>query len=94
MGLTKIRAITFWWVSQLGMLPGTAAYVCAGSSVPSLKQLAEEGVGKVISWQLLLAFAMLGLLPLVIKRVMAAVRPFTRSRNDCPHELSRTTEAN
>lgn len=70
MGLTKIRAITFWWVSQLGMLPGTAAYVYAGSTVPSLKQLAEEGVGKVISWQLLLAFAILGLLPLVIKRLM------------------------
>lgn len=77
MGLTKIRAITFWWVSQLGMLPGTAAYVYAGSTVPSIKQLAEEGVGKVISWQLLLAFAILGLLPLVIKRVMAMlpIRP-------------------
>lgn len=77
MGLTKIRVFTFWWVSQIGMLPGTAAYVYAGSTVPSLKQLAEEGVGKVISWQLLLAFAILGLLPLVIKRVMAALRPAT-----------------
>jgi uncharacterized membrane protein YdjX (TVP38/TMEM64 family) len=71
MGLTKIRAFTFWWVSQVGMLPGTAAYVYAGSTVPSLKQLADEGVGKVISWQLLLAFAILGLLPLVIKRLVA-----------------------
>lgn len=70
MGLTKIRVITFWWVSQLGMLPGTAAYVYAGSTVPSLKQLAEGGIGKVISWPLLLAFAMLGLLPLVIKRIV------------------------
>jgi uncharacterized membrane protein YdjX (TVP38/TMEM64 family) len=75
MGLTKIRAVTFWWVSQLGMLPGTAAYVYAGSTVPSLQQLAENGVGRVLSWQLLLAFAILGLLPLLIKRVMAALRP-------------------
>jgi len=74
MGLTKIRIITFWWVSQIGMLPGTAAYVYAGSTVPSLTQLAEKGVGKVISWQLLLAFAILGLFPLVIKRVIAALR--------------------
>ncbi len=74
MGLTKMRASTFWWVSQLGMLPGTSAYVYAGSTVPSLKQLAEQGVGKVISWQLLLAFAILGLLPMVIKRVLAATR--------------------
>ncbi|TWU03534.1 TVP38/TMEM64 family protein [Neorhodopirellula pilleata] len=77
MGLTKISAITFWWVSQIGMLPGTAAYVYAGSTVPSLTQLAQEGVGTVISWQLFLAFAILGLLPLVIKRVMAAARSFT-----------------
>jgi len=74
MGLTKIRVITFWWVSQLGMLPGTAAYVYAGSSVPSLKQLAEEGVGKVISWQLILAFVILGVLPLAIKRMVTILR--------------------
>jgi uncharacterized membrane protein YdjX (TVP38/TMEM64 family) len=77
MGLTKIRVITFWWVSQIGMLPGTAAYVYAGSTVPGLKQLADKGVSKVVSWQLLFAFAILGLLPLVIKRVLAALRPDT-----------------
>jgi len=82
MGLTKIRVITFWWVSQLGMLPGTAAYVYAGASVPSLKLLAEEGVGKVVSWQLLLAFAILGLLPLVTKRVMATLRPVTKIQTE------------
>ncbi|MDP1561387.1 MAG: TVP38/TMEM64 family protein [Pirellulaceae bacterium] len=74
MGLTKIRVFTFWWVSQLGMLPGTIAYVYAGSTVPSLKKLAEEGVGTIVSWQLLLAFAILGLLPLMIKRVVAALK--------------------
>jgi len=35
MGLTKVRVSTFWWVSQIGMLPSTAAYVYAGSTVPS-----------------------------------------------------------
>lgn len=74
MGLSKIRVTTFWWVSQLGMLPGTTAYVYAGSTVPSLKQLAEDGIGKVISWQLLLAFAILGFLPLLLKHMMAVLR--------------------
>lgn len=73
MGLTKIRVITFWWVSQLGMLPGTAAYVYAGSTVPSLKTIAEEGVSEVMSWQFLLALAILGLLPLAIKRAMTTL---------------------
>jgi uncharacterized membrane protein YdjX (TVP38/TMEM64 family) len=70
MGLTRISAFTFWWVSQLGMLPGTAAYVYAGSRVPSLKVLADEGVGQILDWQLLIAFAIVGLLPLVIKKIM------------------------
>ncbi len=72
MGLTQIRVTTFWWVSQLGMLPGTAAYVYAGATVPSLQSLARDGVGKVLSWQLLLSFAILGLLPLVINRAVNA----------------------
>ncbi len=74
MGLTKIRAITFWWVSQIGMLPGTAAYVYAGASVPSLTVLADEGVGNVLNWQLVLAFAILGILPLALKKLLALVR--------------------
>ncbi len=70
MGLTNVRATTFWWVSQLGMLPGTAAYVYAGATVPSLTTLADEGVGSVLSWQMLSAFAILGLLPLATKKVL------------------------
>lgn len=73
MGLTTISLRTFWWVSQLGMLPGTVAYVYAGASVPTLQKLAEEGVGQVLSRQLILAFAILGVLPLAIKRVMTLV---------------------
>ena len=41
MGLTRIRVITFWWVSQLGMLAGTGVYVYAGSTIPNLAQLAD-----------------------------------------------------
>lgn len=70
MGLTRIRATTFWWVSQLGMLPGTIAYVNAGAALPSLQHLAEHGPGKIVNWQLLLAFAVLGILPLVLKRAV------------------------
>jgi len=67
MGLTRIHVWTFWWVSQIGMLPATVAYVYAGSRFPSLQKMASEGVGKVLSWQLLLAFTIIGILPLVLK---------------------------
>ncbi len=76
MGLTKVRASTFWWVSQIGMLPGTAAYVYAGSSVPSLAILAKDGVGSVLSWQMLVAFVVIGVLPLALKRAVSFLRHF------------------
>jgi uncharacterized membrane protein YdjX (TVP38/TMEM64 family) len=67
MGLTPMKARTFWWVSQIGMLPGTAVYVYAGSSVPQLVELADRGIGAVFSaaqiTQILIALALLGLFP-------------------------------
>lgn len=74
MGLTPIRTSTFWWVSQLGMLPGTAVYIYAGSRVPSLQTLADKGIGAVFTpgqiTQLLIAFALLGIFPLVSRWVL------------------------
>lgn len=69
MGVTKIRVSTFWWVSQLGMLPGTIAYIYAGTTLPSLKAIESGEVGKILSWQLVLAFSILGLLPWLMKRL-------------------------
>ncbi len=74
MGLTNLKVRTFWWVSQLGMLAGTIVYVYAGSSVPSLSELAEHGINAVFTpaqlTRLIVAFAMLGLLPLVTKKLI------------------------
>ncbi|MEZ6125534.1 MAG: TVP38/TMEM64 family protein [Planctomycetaceae bacterium] len=71
MGLTPMRVTTFWWVSQLGMLPATALYVYAGSRVPQLQILADEGVRAVFTRgqmaQILAAFVLLGLFPLIVR---------------------------
>jgi uncharacterized membrane protein YdjX (TVP38/TMEM64 family) len=73
MGLTRIRATTFWWVSQLGMLPGTAVYVYAGSRIPDLQTLETEGIKAIFSpvqlTQITIAFALLGLFPLLAKKI-------------------------
>jgi uncharacterized membrane protein YdjX (TVP38/TMEM64 family) len=71
MGLTPLRTWTYWWVSQLGMLPATAVFVWAGASVPSLQQLAERGTSGIVTPQLIAAFVCLGVFPLVVKRAMA-----------------------
>tara|TARA_R110002049_G_scaffold2750_2_gene21457 strand:+ start:240703 stop:241443 length:741 start_codon:yes stop_codon:yes gene_type:complete len=74
MGLTPLKARTFWWVSQLGMLPGTAVYVFAGSRVPNLSVLAEEGVKAVFSpsqlLQMTVAFGLLGVFPIAVKYIL------------------------
>jgi pyruvate/2-oxoglutarate dehydrogenase complex dihydrolipoamide dehydrogenase (E3) component/uncharacterized membrane protein YdjX (TVP38/TMEM64 family) len=58
MGLTPIKTWTFYWVSQLGMLAGTAVYVNAGTELA----LVESTAG-LFSPSLIGAFVLLGLLP-------------------------------
>lgn len=82
MGLAPIRVRTYWWVSQLGMLPGTALYVYAGSSVPSLRRLADEGLAAVFApgqlTRLTVALALLGLFPWVAR---VGVKRLSRRRS-------------
>ncbi len=75
MGLTSLPARTFWWVSQFGMLPGTAVFVYAGATVPDLQTLSEQGAAGILSPQLVIAFTLLGVFPLVVKRVVQRFRP-------------------
>ncbi|HYN12076.1 MAG TPA: FAD-dependent oxidoreductase, partial [Burkholderiales bacterium] len=69
MGLTPIRAWTFYWTSQLGMLAGTLVYVNAGTQLAKIESL--QGI---LSWQLIGAFVLLGLFPLVAKRIVDAAK--------------------
>jgi len=66
MALTPIRTWTFFWVSQLGMLPATAVYVNAGTQLAAV-----DSVGDIFSPGLLGAFALLALLPLLLKAILA-----------------------
>lgn len=68
MGLTPIRTPQFFFVSQLGMLPGTIVYVNAGTQLARIDSLAG-----ILSWQILLSFALLGLFPLIAKKCVALV---------------------
>jgi uncharacterized membrane protein YdjX (TVP38/TMEM64 family) len=65
MGLTPIPTRTFWWVSQVGMLPGTIVFVYAGSQFPSLSVLAEKGASGILTPQLFIAFILLGIFPIM-----------------------------
>ncbi len=68
MALTPIKLLTFFVVSQLGMLAGTMVYVNAG------KQLAEvDSIGQVLSPGLLFSFLLLAVFPFVVRKVMDVI---------------------
>ena len=69
MGLTPMRLATFWWVSQVGMLPGTAVYINAGARLGEI-----ESLSGIVSWPVLASLALLGLFPLATKKIIQAVR--------------------
>ncbi|PHQ69377.1 MAG: pyridine nucleotide-disulfide oxidoreductase [Paracoccus sp.] len=62
MGLTPIRAWTFFWVSQVGMLAGTAVYVNAGTQLAALDSLSG-----IVSPPLLASFALLAVFPWIAR---------------------------
>ncbi len=68
MGLTKMKALTFYWVSQVGMLLGTLVYVAAGTELGKI-----ESIRGILSPGLLAAFVALGLFPLIARKVVDVI---------------------
>lgn len=69
MGLTPMPARTFAWVSQLGMLPGTAVFLYAGTRLALVESLSD-----VLSPEILTAFALMGLFPLLARKLVSWLR--------------------
>jgi pyruvate/2-oxoglutarate dehydrogenase complex dihydrolipoamide dehydrogenase (E3) component/uncharacterized membrane protein YdjX (TVP38/TMEM64 family) len=69
MGLTPIRTLVFYFVSQLGMLPGTLVYVNAGTRLAQIDSL--KGI---LSPGLIFSFVLLGIFPLMAKKLVAFIR--------------------
>jgi pyruvate/2-oxoglutarate dehydrogenase complex dihydrolipoamide dehydrogenase (E3) component/uncharacterized membrane protein YdjX (TVP38/TMEM64 family) len=65
MGLTRVRPWTFYWVSQIGMLPATLVYVNAGTQLATL-----TSVRGLLSPALIGSFVLLGIFPLIAKRAV------------------------
>ncbi len=69
MALTALPARTFYWVSQLGMLAGTIVFVNAGTQIGRI-----ESLSGILSPGLIGAFVLLGVFPLIARKVIDAVR--------------------
>ncbi|MDD9889633.1 MAG: FAD-dependent oxidoreductase [Gammaproteobacteria bacterium] len=69
MGLTPIKTVSFYLVSQLGMLLGTAVYINAGSELARIPSLSG-----LVSGSLIFSFALLGLFPLIARFIVNSVQ--------------------
>ncbi|TRZ92512.1 MAG: pyridine nucleotide-disulfide oxidoreductase [Rhodocyclaceae bacterium] len=69
MGLTPMRTGAFYWVSQVGMLAGTVVYVNAGTQLAHI----DSPMG-ILSPALIASFALLGVFPLIAKKIVAAIK--------------------
>jgi uncharacterized membrane protein YdjX (TVP38/TMEM64 family) len=69
MGLTRLPVLSFYWVSQLGMLAGTVVFVYAGTALAQV-----ESVSDILSVEIIIAFAALGLFPLIAKKAVVYFR--------------------
>jgi len=69
MGLTPIKMFTYYWVSQLGMLAGTVVYINAGTQLGRIDTLSD-----IVSMPLLLSFALLGIFPLLAKKITGWIK--------------------
>ena len=71
MGLTAMRVRTFAWVSQLGMLPGTAVYVNAGAQLGLIEELSLSGI---LTPPLIGSFVLLGSFPWLTRLFMRRLK--------------------
>lgn len=78
MGITPIRTWQYYLVSQVGMLPATIVYVNAGKQLGMI-----ESPGDILSPGLIISFTLLGLLPLVARKLIGFIR-----RHQHPNETS------
>jgi dihydrolipoamide dehydrogenase len=69
MGLTPMGAARYYTISQIGMLPGTAVFVLAGTQLAAI-----DSVGDVLSPGLVASLLLLGLFPIIAKFAVSFVK--------------------
>ena len=100
MALTPIRLRTFWWISQIGMLPGTTLYAFVGSRAPNFQTLSENGLAGVFTQreitQISFAFLLIGLFPSIVRWAVRStacpipIRPDRILEKSCSPEIDQT----
>ena len=72
MGLSTMKLLTFYWVSQIGMLAGTMVYVNAGKELGQI-----ESLSGILSPGLIVSFFILGIFPIAVKKLLTIYKKKT-----------------
>lgn len=78
MGLTKMNAFTFAWMTFVGMLPGNFVFVLAGRKISQI-----DSPGEILTWPILLILTLIGLLPVLVKKIVSSLD----KRNHAGHSV-------
>jgi len=68
-GLTKMKTMTFYMISQIGMLIGTVIFVNVGVQLSKINSMSD-----ILSFNLILSFILIGLVPLIIKKLIQIIK--------------------
>ncbi|MDB3873336.1 VTT domain-containing protein [Pelagibacteraceae bacterium] len=68
-GLTKMKTMTFYMISQIGMLIGTVIFVNAGVQLSKINSMSD-----ILNFNLILSFILIGLVPLIIKKLIQIIK--------------------
>jgi len=74
MGATSMRPLPFWLATQLGLLPSNIVFCYAGSKLPSLAEVSQHGLGRIITPELWLGFVLLAVSPWIGKWIVQRMR--------------------
>ena len=68
-GLTKMKATTFYIISQIGMLIGTIVFVNAGVQLAKINSIDD-----ILSFEIIISFMLIGLVPFIIKKIIERLK--------------------
>ena len=88
MGLTPIRTLVFYVMSQLGMVAGTLVYVNAGAELGAVEEFSAAGI---LTLGLILSFVALGVFPFIARW---AIEFFKRRRVYSGHQKPKKFDTN
>lgn len=68
-GLTHMKWSSFYWISQLGMLPATILFVNAGNQLAQINDVQD-----ILTLKVIISLSALGLLPIMTKRIYERIK--------------------